>query len=41
MARHSGAALAQQLQVLLLDEPTAHLALRYQAELLALIRRFA
>jgi ABC-type cobalamin/Fe3+-siderophores transport system ATPase subunit len=34
-------ALAQQPQVLLLDEPTAHLDLRYQTELLALIRRLA
>lgn len=34
-------ALAQQPQILLLDEPTAHLDLRYQTELLALIRRLA
>jgi iron complex transport system ATP-binding protein len=34
-------ALAQQPQVLLLDEPTVHLDLRYQTELLALIRRLA
>jgi iron complex transport system ATP-binding protein len=34
-------ALAQQPQVLLLDEPTAYLDLRYQTELLALIRRLA
>jgi iron complex transport system ATP-binding protein len=34
-------ALAQQPQVLLLDEPTAHLDLRYQMELLALIRRLS
>src|SRR5437867_9579525 len=34
-------ALAQQPQILLLDEPTAHLDLRYQTELLALIRHLA
>ena len=34
-------ALAQEPQVLLLDEPTAHLDLRYQTEFLALIRRLA
>ena len=34
-------ALAQEPQVLLLDEPTTHLDLRYQTELLALIQRLA
>lgn len=34
-------ALAQEPQILLLDEPTTHLDLRYQTELLALIRRLA
>jgi iron complex transport system ATP-binding protein len=34
-------ALAQQPQVLLLDEPTAHLDLRYQGALLDLVRRMA
>lgn len=34
-------ALAQEPKVLLLDEPTAHLDLRYQAELLELVRRQA
>lgn len=34
-------ALAQQPQVLLLDEPTAHLDLRYQAEVLAFVQRLA
>ena len=34
-------ALAQAPQILLLDEPTTHLDLRYQTELLALIRRLA
>ena len=34
-------ALAQEPQVLLLDEPTTHLDLRYQAEVLALIQRLA
>ncbi|MBM3222667.1 MAG: ABC transporter ATP-binding protein [Candidatus Tectomicrobia bacterium] len=34
-------ALAQEPHVLLLDEPTTHLDLRYQAELLALIQRLA
>src|SRR5262249_59305615 len=34
-------ALAQEPQVLLLDEPTAYLDLRYQTEFLALIRRLA
>lgn len=34
-------ALAQQPQVLLLDEPTAHLDLKYQAEVLNLVQRLA
>ncbi|MEE8301671.1 MAG: ABC transporter ATP-binding protein [Candidatus Tectomicrobia bacterium] len=34
-------ALAQQPQVLLLDEPTAHLDLKYQAEVLDLVQRLA
>lgn len=34
-------ALAQQPQVLLLDEPTSHLDIRYQHEILALARRLA
>ena len=34
-------ALVQQPQVLLMDKPTAHLDLRYQTELLALIQRLA
>jgi iron complex transport system ATP-binding protein len=34
-------ALAQEPQVLLLDEPTTHLDLRYQTEVLALLRRLA
>jgi iron complex transport system ATP-binding protein len=34
-------ALAQQPQVLLLDEPTAHLDLRYQAEVLELVQQLA
>jgi iron complex transport system ATP-binding protein len=34
-------ALAQQPQVLLLDEPTAHLDLKYQAEVLELVQRLA
>src|SRR5262249_12884900 len=34
-------ALAQEPQVLLLDEPTTHLDLRYQTECLALLRRLA
>ncbi|MCI2429425.1 ABC transporter ATP-binding protein [Candidatus Acetothermia bacterium] len=34
-------ALAQEPQILLLDEPTAHLDLRYQIEILQLIRRLA
>jgi iron complex transport system ATP-binding protein len=38
---HLVQALAQQPQVLLLDEPTAHLELQYQVELLALVRRLA
>jgi iron complex transport system ATP-binding protein len=34
-------ALAQEPQVLLLDEPTAHLDLKYQAEVLTLVQRLA
>lgn len=34
-------ALAQEPKVLLLDEPTAHLDLRYQIEILSLVRRLA
>jgi len=34
-------ALAQQPQILLLDEPTAHLDLKYQAEVLNLVQRLA
>lgn len=34
-------ALAQEPHVLLLDEPTAHLDLKYQAEVLALVQRLA
>jgi iron complex transport system ATP-binding protein len=34
-------ALAQEAPVLLMDEPTAHLDLRYQIETLSLLRRFA
>jgi iron complex transport system ATP-binding protein len=34
-------ALAQDTPILLLDEPTAHLDLRYQSELLGLVRRLA
>jgi iron complex transport system ATP-binding protein len=34
-------ALAQEAPILLMDEPTAHLDLRYQVETLALLRRFA
>ena len=34
-------ALAQHTPILLLDEPTAHLDLRYQTELLSLVRRLA
>jgi iron complex transport system ATP-binding protein len=34
-------ALAQEAPVLLMDEPTAHLDLRYQVETLALLKRFA
>jgi iron complex transport system ATP-binding protein len=34
-------ALAQEPQVLLLDEPTAHLDLRYQAEVLTLVQHLA
>lgn len=34
-------ALAQEPQVLLLDEPTAHLDLKYQAEVLELVQRLA
>jgi iron complex transport system ATP-binding protein len=34
-------ALAQEPQVFLLDEPTAHLDLRYQAEVLTLVQRLA
>src|SRR6266480_3091416 len=32
-------ALAQEARVLILDEPTAHLDLRYQAECIGLLRR--
>ena len=34
-------ALAQEAPILLMDEPTAHLDLRYQLEALALLRRFS
>ncbi len=34
-------ALAQEPSILLLDEPTSHLDLKYQYELLALVRRLA